>query len=191
VQPPVPSNRTFGRAIRTAFAVAVLVMVHDLPAHADVGSTRRPRGYLTLGPTFEIDTDASLRFGGEVALVSYSGRSGYGIAAGFVPGRIYLEFQPVWVLGGKAQQLRGQPQVQNHLVLGLNPGAVVDVTKNVPCYGVQLTLWGNYVRGMDARGSGRPTFAWPVFPFFRVQAVEWQGFVFTGGLTLKLPISLS
>jgi hypothetical protein len=191
VQPPVPANRTSGHAIRTAIAAAVLVVVHVAPAHADLGSTRRPKGYLTFGPTFEIDTDASLRFGGEVALTSYSGRSGYGIAAGFVPGRIYLEFQPVWVLGGKAPKSRWEPQKMHHLVLGLNPGAVVDVTKNVPCYGVQLTLWGNYIRSTDARGGGRPSFAWPVFPFFRVQAVEWLGFVFTGGLMLKLPISLT
>ena len=116
-----------------------------------------------------------MRFGGELALAQYSGRFSFGAAAGFVSGRIYLEAQPAWVLGGQT----------HNVVLGLNPGFVIDVTRNVPCYGGQLTLWGNY-----ARGGARP-WALPLFPFVRVQAVAWLGFTVTGGLMLKLPLPIS
>jgi len=162
-----------------------LVGLWDLPARADVGSERRPKSLLAIGPSFELDTHAAMRFGGEITLAQYSGRSGFGVAAGFVQGRIYLELQPVWLLGGHTQPTRGQPQPSNHLVLGVNPGAVVDVTRNVPCYGGQLTLWGTY-----ARGGARP-WAFPLVPFFRMQAVAYLGFVFTGGVMLKLPIPVT
>jgi hypothetical protein len=181
----VSANRPCGRAFRAAVAALVLVAIGNLPAQADVGSDRRPKSLIAIGPSFELDTDASMRFGGEVTLTQYSGRSGFGIAAGFVPGRIYLELQPVWVLGGQPQRARGQPQPSNHFVLGLNPGAVVDVTKNLPCYGGQVTLWGTYARG------GPSPWAFPLFPFVRVQAVAWLGFVVTGGVMLKLPIPIS
>ena len=175
MQPLAPTNRSCRRAGRAALLALVLVALGDLPARADVGSERRPKSLLSLGPSFEIAIDGSMRFGGELALAQYSGRSGFGAAAGFVSGRIYLELQPAWVLGGKT----------HNVVLGLNPGGVIDVTRNVPCYGGQVTLWANY-----ARGAPR-LWALPVFPFVRVQAVAWLGFTVTGGLMLKLPLPIS
>ncbi len=181
MEPRAPASSAHPRALRTALAVSLLLGLVPATARADVGSVRRPKGYLSLGPTFELDWDARMRWGGEVTLMQYTGKSGLGFAAGFSPGRIYVEFQPAWVLGKETR----------HVVLGLNPGALVDVTKNVPCYGLQLTLWGTYVRGGEAKGGGRPSWAWPLFPFLRLQAVEWQGFAYTAGLMLKLPIPLS
>jgi hypothetical protein len=55
----------------------------------------------------------------------------------------------------------------------------------VPRYGGQATLWGNY-----AHAGARP-WAFPLFPFLRAQAVVGMGFVFTGGLMLKLPLPVS
>jgi hypothetical protein len=66
-----------------------------------------------------------------------------------------------------------------------HPGFVIDVTGEVPRYGGQATLWGNY-----AHAGARP-WAFPLFPFLRAQAVVGMGFVFTGGLMLKLPLPVS
>jgi hypothetical protein len=72
VQPVVSANRPCGRAFRAALAALVLVASGDLPAQADVGSARRPKSLIAIGPSFELDTDASMRFGGEVTLAQYS-----------------------------------------------------------------------------------------------------------------------
>jgi hypothetical protein len=92
--------------------------------------------------------DGSLRFGGEVAMAQYSGRWALRAAVGFVPGRLYFEAQPALVLGDH----------QHNLVLGLNPGFVIDVTANVPRYGGQATLWANYVH-VGARLATAPLHA--------------------------------
>jgi hypothetical protein len=144
---------------------------------ADVGSTRRPLALLTPGPSFEIGLDGSLRFGGEVALAQYMGGWGFGAAVGFVPGRFYVELQPAAVLGS-------QP---HNIILGANPGFVVDLTGDIARYGGQLTLWANYAH---TEGRDRP-WALPLFPFLRAQAVAGVGFTFTGGLMLKLPVPVS
>ena len=157
-------------------ALALLALAAG-PALAEVGSTRRPVALLTPGPSLEMSLDGSLRFGGEVALAQYMGGWGFGAAVGLVPGRFYVELQPAVVLGSEP----------HNLVLGLNPGFVVDVTGAVAHYGGQLTLWANYVH---AEGRARP-WALPLFPFFRAQAIAGIGFTFTGGLMLKLPLPVS
>jgi hypothetical protein len=118
--------------------------------------------------------DGSLRFGGEIALAQYSGSWALGGTLGFVSGRLYLEAQPALVLGER-----------RNLVLGLNPGVVIDVTGELPRYGGQATVWANYVQ------AGASRWASPLFPFVRVQAVIGMGAVFTGGLMLKLPVPMS
>ncbi|MBN2576219.1 MAG: hypothetical protein JXP73_16785 [Deltaproteobacteria bacterium] len=153
----------------------VVLALASAPAHAEIGGERRPVSLFSPGATFEVGIDGSLRFGGEVAAAQYSGRWGFGAAAGFVPGRLYLEGQPALVLGGRS----------HNVVLGLNPGFVIDVTGKEPRYGGQATLWGNY-----ARAAARP-WALPLFPFARVQAVLGMGFAVTGGLMLKLPVPVS
>jgi hypothetical protein len=164
------SRRTLSPALATvAFAVAI-----STPAHAEVATARRPASFITPGPSLEMGLDASLRFGGEVALAQYAGAWGAGAAFGFVSGRLYAEIQPALVLGG-----------QHNLVLGLNPGFVIDVTASSPRYGGQATLWGNYVHG------GTRLWALPLFPFARVQIVQGMGAVFTGGIMLKLPVPVS
>ena len=160
----------------TLATVAVCAQaLSSLPARAEVGSTRRPVSLFTPGPSFELGFDGSLRFGGEVAMAQYSGRWAFGAAVGFVPGRLYFEAQPALVLGERA----------HNLVLGLNPGFVIDVTSNAPRYGGQATLWANYVHVGD-----RP-WASPLLPFMRVQAVMGMGLVFTGGIMVKLPVPAS
>ena len=169
--------RVFGGAMRAAL-VAMAVFVQALaggPARAEVGSARRPMSFITPGPSFELGFDGSMRFGGEVAVAQYSGSWAFGAAAGFVPGRLYLEAQPAVVLNGHP----------HNLVLGLNPGFVIDVTGDVPRYGGQATLWANYIHG------GARLWASPLFPFLRVQAVMGMGLVFTGGVMLKLPVPIS
>lgn len=146
-------------------------------AWADVGTARRPLAYLTPGPSFEIGLDGSLRFGGEVALAQYMGGWGFGAAVGFVPGRFYVELQPAAILGSEP----------HNLVLGADPGFVVDLTGDVARYGGQLTLWANYAH---AESRAR-LWALPVFPFLRAQAIAGIGFTFTGGLMLKLPLPVS
>lgn len=158
-----------------ALAVLAVVALVGLPVHADVGSTRRHVSLITPGPSFEVGFDGSLRFGGEVALARYSGSWALGAALGFVPGRLYLEAQPAVVLGDRP----------HNLVLGLNPGFVIDVTSDVPRYGGQATLWANYAH------AGTRLWASPLFPFMRVQVVVGMGFVFTGGLMLKVPLPVS
>jgi hypothetical protein len=169
-------NRPFRRATGAGATVAAVALaLSGAPAYADIGSERRPASLFTPGATFEIGLDGSLRFGGEVAAAQYSGHWGFGVAAGFVPGRLYLEVQPALVLGGRP----------HNVVLGLNPGFVVDVTGKEPLYGGQATLWGSY-----AHAGARP-WASPLFPFVRVQAVLGIGLAVTGGLMLKLPIPAS
>jgi len=170
-------NSLFGSAMRTGLAAlaAFALVLADSPAIADVGSAERPLGFLTPGPTFEMGFDGSMRFGGEVALAQYSGSWALGAAAGYVPGRLYLEAQPALLLGDRA----------HNLVVGLNPGFVIDVTADVPRYGGQATLWSNYVH------KGARLWASPLFPFMRVQAVMGMGLVFTGGIMLKLPVPVS
>jgi hypothetical protein len=170
-------NRLSGSVIGITL-VALAAVVLALPSkqvRADVGSTERPISLITPGPSFEMGLDGSLRFGGEVAVAQYSGSWALGAAVGFVPGRLYLEAQPALVLGGH----------QHDLVVGLNPGLVIDVTASVPRYGGQATLWANYVH------AGPRVWALPVLPFVRVQAVMGMGLVFTGGLMLKLPVPVS
>jgi hypothetical protein len=166
--------RLFGSAVAAQLAVLVLVVVASTPARAEVASARRPVSFITPGPSLEIGLDGSLRFGGEVALSQYAGSWAFGAAFGFVSGRLYAEAQPALVLGER-----------NHLVLGLDPGVVIDVTSSSPRYGGQATLWANYVR------SGARLWALPLFPFVRVQAVIGIGVVFTGGIMLKLPVPVS
>jgi hypothetical protein len=169
-------NGPFGRALGAGLTVAAVVLaLAGAPAYAAIGSERRLVSLFTPGATFEVAIDGRLRFGGEVAGAQYSGRWGLGAAAGFVPGRIYLELQPALVLGDRP----------HNLVLGLNPGFVIDVTGREPHYGGQVTLWGNY-----AHPGVRP-WASPLFPFVRVQAVLGIGFTITGGVMLKLPIPVS
>lgn len=163
------------RRFVNAFALMALGVLPSLPARAEVGSPRRPVSLVSPGPSFEVGIDGSLRFGGEVAAVQYLGAWGLGAAVGFVPGRLYLEAQPAWVLGGR----------RHNLVIGGNPGFVIDVTGEVPHYGLQATIWANY-----ARAGARP-WASPLLPCVRVQAVLGMGFVFTGGLMLKLPVPVS
>jgi hypothetical protein len=144
------------------------------PARADVGSPRRTLSLLTVGPTLEMGLDASLRFGGEIALAQYSGGWALGGALGFVSGRLYLEAQPALVLGDR-----------RNLVLGLNPGVVIDVTGELPRYGGQATVWANYVHASASRWTS------PIFPFVRAQVVIGMGVVFSGGIMLKLPVPIS
>jgi hypothetical protein len=168
-------NNPFGRATRTGLAALAALVLVAPPTAADVGSGVRPLGFITPGPTFEMGFDGSMRFGGEVALAQYSGGWGLGAAVGYVPGRLYLEAQSVLVLGDRL----------NNLVVGLNPGFVIDVTADVPRYGGQATLWVNYIH------QGARLWASPLFPFMRVQAVMGMGLVFTGGIMLKLPVPVS
>jgi hypothetical protein len=174
---PVQS-RCFGRpsaraawSARAAFAIVGLVA---WPALAEVGSAARPINFLTPGPSFEMGLDGSMRFGGELALAQYSGGWAAGAALGFVSNRLYIEAQPALALG-----------TRHSVVVGLNPGVVIDVTGNLPHYGGQATVWSNYVHAGDRRWAS------PVFPFVRVQAVLGMGLVFTGGLMLKLPLPIS
>ena len=156
-------------------AVMAVAALLSLPAQAKVGSARRTVSLVSPGPSFEVGIDGSLRFGGEVAAGQYWGDWGLGAAVGFVPGRLYLEAQPVWVLGGR----------RHNVLVGGNPGFVIDVTGATPQYGFQATLWANY-----ARAGARP-WASPLLPFVRAQGVLGMGFVITGGLMLKLPIPVS
>jgi hypothetical protein len=110
-----------------------------------------------------------------VAVAQYSGTWGLGAAIGFVPGRLYFEAQPAWVLGEHAHSL----------VLGLNPGFVIDVTGTAPRYGGQATLWASYVH------AARRRWALPLVPFVRAQAVVGMGMVFTGGIMLKMAVPIS
>jgi hypothetical protein len=167
-------SKSFSPVLGVVVALAVVALTEP-SARAEVGSSRRPTCFMTPGPTMEMGLDGALRFGGEVALAQYAGDWAFGASVGFVPGRLYLEAQPALVFGGPL----------HNLVLGLNPGFVIDVTSTVPRYGGQATLWGNYVHG------GARLWALPIFPFVRVQAVMGMGLVFTGGLMLKLPIPVS
>jgi hypothetical protein len=119
--------------------------------------------------------DGSLRFGGEMALAQYAGGWGLGGAVGFASGRLYFEAQPALVFG----------ESRHNVVLGVNPGLVIDVTSSTPRYGGQATLWGNYVH------NGARSWASPLVPFVRVEAVIAIGLSFTGGLMLKIPIPVS
>jgi len=165
-------HRGFGGAALLAGLVSALA---PLPVRAEVGSARRPLSFITPGPSFEMNLGGSMRFGAEVAVAQYSGAWGMGVAVGFVPGRLYLEAQPVWVIGDRASSL----------ALGLNPGFVIDVTGTAPRYGGQATLWVNYVH------TGVARWASPLIPFVRAQGVVGMGFAFTGGVMLKLPIPIS
>jgi hypothetical protein len=145
-------------------------------AHAQVASERKPKGLIAFGPSLEIGIGGDLRFGGDVTLAQYSGDSAFGVAAGFVGKRIYLELQPTMVLGGP----------KHNLVLGFNPGFVVDISQRInPLYGGQATVWADY-----ARGGAKP-WAFPLFPFIRVQGVVALGFTLTAGVMLKLPIPVT
>jgi hypothetical protein len=169
-------NRSSGKAMGVLVALAVVVLaLLGGSVRAEVGSARRPVSLITPGPSFEMGLDGSLRFGGEIAVAQYSGDWAFGAAVGFVPGRLYFEAQPALVLAGN----------EHNLVLGLNPGLVIDVTTNVPRYGGQATLWADYVH------AGPRAWASPLLPFVRVQAVMGRGLDFTGGLMLKLPVPVS
>jgi hypothetical protein len=157
---------------RLALLIGLASALLSRPARAEVGSTWRPVGFITPGPSFEMGLDGSMRFGGDVALAQYSGTWGLGAALGFVPGRLYGEAQPAWVLGQQA----------NSLVLGLNPGFVIDVTGTAPRYGGQATAPtlgcaprpvragasggrdGHGVYGRDRAQAGRPDFVVGVGP---------------------------
>ncbi len=161
---------------RIALAALALIALAERPASADVGSARRPLSFITAGPSLDMGLlDASLRFGGEVAVSQYSGNWGFGAAFGFVSGRLYLEMQPAVVLGSRPHSI----------VLGFNPGFVVDVTGDTPRYGGQLTVWGNYAH------DDKPLWALPIFPFVRAQAVVGAGFTVTGGVMLKLALPVT
>jgi len=158
----------------TILAVLALVALASAPARSEVASVRRPASFITPGPSLEMGLDGALRFGGEVALSQYGGPWAFGAAFGYVSGRLYAEAQPALVLGQR-----------HHLVLGFNPGVVIDVTASSPRYGGQVTLWGNYAHG------GPRLWALPLFPFVRAQAVVGMGVNFTGGIMLKLPVPVS
>jgi hypothetical protein len=160
--------------VSVTLAVLLAITLAGGAARAEVGSARRPVSIVTPGPSLEMGLDGSLRFGGEIALEQYSGSWALGGAAGFVSGRLYLEAQPALVLGDR-----------HNLVLGLNPGVVIDVTGTLPRYGGQVTVWTNYVH------AGASRWAAPLFPFVRVQVVMGMGVVFTGGIMLKLPLPIS
>jgi hypothetical protein len=163
-------------AVRLTFALLAVVALTERAAMADVGSERRPKSFITAGPTFDLGLlDLAPHFGGEMAVAQYAGRWGFGSAFGFTSGRLYLEAQPAVVLGGRPHSL----------VLGFNPGFVVDVTSDSPRYGGQLTLWGNYAH------DGERLRASPLFPFVRVQAVVGVGIVVTGGVMLKLALPVT
>ena len=155
-------------------AIVLLTLTAAGPARADIATDRRPSSFITPGPSLEMGLDGALRFGGEVALSQYAGSWAAGATFGFVSGRIYGEAQPALVLGDT-----------HNLVLGLNPGFVIDVTASSPRYGGQATLWANYAN------RGTRLWALPVFPFVRVQAVFGMGVVFTGGIMLKIPVPVS
>jgi len=159
----------------TAAALLAGLVLAARPVHGEVGSERRPVSLITPGPSFEMGLDGSMRFGGEVAVAQYSGTWGLGAAVGFVPGRLYFEAQPAWVLGNRP----------GSLVLGLNPGFVIDVTGTTPRYGGQATLWANYAH------VGARRWASPLVPFVRAQVVIGMGLVLTGGITLKLPVPVT
>jgi hypothetical protein len=166
----------FGGMVCSSLAVLLGLGLAPLPGRAEVGSDRRPLSYITPGPSLEMSLDGSPRFGGEVALAQYSGKSAVGAAVGFVAGRIYFEAQPALVLGDRP----------HNLVLGFNPGFVIDVTADSPRYGFQATVWANYINNGRSR-----VWASPLLPFARLQAVAGMGVVFSGGLMLKLPIPVS
>ena len=168
-------KRSLGSATGTGLAALAASVLMAPPAVAEVGSARRPISFITPGPSFEMGLDGSMRFGGEVALAQYAGSWGLGAAVGYVPGRLYFDAQPALVLGDG----------RHNVVVGLNPGFVIDVTGNVPRYGGQATLWTNYLH------SGNRLWASPLLPFVRVQAVMGMGLVFTGGIMLKLPVPVS
>jgi hypothetical protein len=161
--------------LRLALVVLAVIVPTERLALADIGSERRPKSVFTPGPSIDFGWDGSIRFGGEVALAQYSATWGVGGAFGFVSSRLYLEAQTALVLGGRP----------NNLLVGLNPGLVIDVSADVPRYGGQLTLWASY-----ARDAAR-LWALPIVPFARMQAVAGMGLVVTGGLMLKLPILVS
>jgi hypothetical protein len=146
-------------------------------AFADVGSERRPVAIYSLGPTVEWGLDGAWRFGADVSLSQYVGKWGYGGAFGATTEkRMYGELQGAWVLGG-----------QHNLVVGLNPGFVIDVTQVTPRYGAQGTVWLNYALSRHRKDS----MASPVVPFARVQEIPSMGFSVTFGITLKLPLRAS
>lgn len=172
------------RAVHSAAArvglglCAVLWAVCLAPvARADVGSARRPVALYAVGPTVEMGLDLSLRFGGELSLSQYVGSFGYGAAFGAnTAGRMFAELQGAWVLG-----------TEHNLVLGLNPGLVIDVNQETPRYGAQGTFWFNYARSRRRQDP----LASPLIPFVRVQEIPSLGFTFTFGVTLKLPLRAS
>lgn len=170
------SARDLGSKFRVAAAALCVVWmyVRAAPASAEVASARRPLALFTPGPTVEYGLDGRWRFGGELTLAQYVGRYGYGASfGGITSGRIYLDAQPALVFGK-----------QHNLVLGLNPGLVVDVTDRKPRWGGQATFWFNYVYPRRYRNP----LASPIVPFVRAQAVDTFGFTFTFGLMVKFPL---
>lgn len=163
-------------ALRLIFALLAVLALMERAATAEVGSERRPKSFITVGPSCELGLlDLSPRFGGELALAQYAGTWGFGSAFGFSSGRLYLEAQPAVVLGRRPHSV----------VLGFNPGFVVDVTADAPRYGGQLTIWANYAH------EGERLRASPLFPFVRAQVVAGAGLVFTGGVMLKLALPVT
>ena len=151
--------------------------MHARVAVADVASARRPLALFTPGPLVAYGLNGKWHVGGELALGQYVGGYGYGVAfGGTTSGRIYAELQPALVLGDR-----------HNLVVGLNPGVVVDVTADKPRWGGQATLWFNYAHAR----RHRVTLASPIVPFARVQAVGGAGLDVTFGVTLKLPLPAS
>ncbi|MDX2023298.1 MAG: hypothetical protein SF187_23895 [Deltaproteobacteria bacterium] len=168
-----------GAAVRACVGLLALLgaVATTSPAGAEVGSARRPVALYALGPTAELGLDLSLRFGGELSLSQYVGNVGYGAAFGAnSAGRMFAELQGAWVLG-----------TRHNLVLGLNPGVVIDVTQTTPRYGVQGTFWFNYAQSRRRQDP----LASPLVPFVRAQEIPGLGFTFTFGVTLKLPLRAS
>jgi len=178
--------RAYGKTVVRAcglvglLALVFLMSVHlfaPTTARADVGSERRPVAFYSLGPTVEWGIDGAWRFGADVSLSQYVGSWGYGAAFGATTEkRMYGELQGAWVLGG-----------ERNLVLGFNPGFVIDVTQITPRYGAQGTFWFNYALSRRRKDP----LASPLVPFARVQEIPSMGFSVTFGITLKLPLRAS
>lgn len=165
------------RLLTAAAAVGSCLIAMPSVGRADVASARRPVAIFTPGPTLEYGLDGTWRFGGELTLSQYVGSYGYGGAfGGTTSGRLYGEAQAALILGNK-----------HNLVVGLNPGFVVDVTADKPRWGGQATLWLNYA--MTRRRTW--PLASPIVPFARAQLVDTHGLTVTFGITLKLPIPAS
>jgi len=118
--------------------------------------------------------DGALRVGGELSLTEYWGSGGAGAAFGYSAQRFYFEAQPVLAWNHR----------KHTVLIGLNPGFVIDVAASSPRYGGQLTLWANYAHA----SSWNDLWAFPLAPFARVQFVPGAPLGLVGGVMLKLPL---